>query len=105
MSVLQKIRTFIGGSKRRVKHSVGSESGNRAGNRTVSTKLFLFCGDVNFDSSAYTTMLRYKHTLVTSINSFSANGNIAIFANNTDSGESARNELSHLKSALFAFKL
>ena len=28
-----------------------------------------------------------------------------IFANNTDSGESARNELSHLKSALFAFLL
>ena len=27
------------------------------------------------------------------------------FANNTDSGESARNELSHLKSALFAFEL
>ena len=37
------------------------------------------------------------------INSFSAKGNIEVFANNTDSGESARNELSHLKSALFAF--
>ena len=36
------------------------------------------------------------------INSFSANGNIQVFANNTDSGESARNELPHLKSALFA---
>ena len=36
------------------------------------------------------------------INSFSAKGNIQVFANNTDSGESARNELSHLKSALFA---
>ena len=31
--------------------------------------------------------------------SFSAKGNIEVFANNTDSGESARNELSHLKSA------
>ena len=29
-------------------------------------------------------------------NSFSAKGNIELFANNTDSGESARNELSHL---------
>ena len=37
------------------------------------------------------------------INPFSAKGNIEVFANNTDSGESARNELSHLKSALFAF--
>ena len=36
------------------------------------------------------------------INSFSDNGNIELFANNTDSGESARVELSHLKSALFA---
>ena len=34
---------------------------------------------------------------------FSAKGNIETFANNTDSGESARNELAHLKSALFAF--
>ena len=34
-------------------------------------------------------------------NSFSAKGNIELFANNTDSGESARSELSHLKSALF----
>ena len=39
----------------------------------------------------------------TLVNSFSAKGNIEVFANNTDSGESARNELSHLKSALFAF--
>ena len=38
-------------------------------------------------------------------NSFSAKGNIDVFANNTDSGESARNELSHLKSAFFAFSL
>ena len=38
-----------------------------------------------------------------SSNSFSAKGNIEAFANNTDSGESARNKLSHLKSALFAF--
>ena len=37
------------------------------------------------------------------LNSFSANGNIEVFANNADSGESARDELSHLKSALFAF--
>ena len=37
------------------------------------------------------------------LNSFCAKGNIEVFANNTDSGESARNELSHLKSALFAF--
>ena len=35
-------------------------------------------------------------------NSFSAKGNLELFANNTDSGESARNELSHLQSALFA---
>ena len=35
------------------------------------------------------------------LNSFSAKGNIELFANNTDSGESARNELSHLKSSLF----
>ena len=39
------------------------------------------------------------------INTFSAKGNIEVFANNPDSGESARNELSHLESALFAFKL
>ena len=31
------------------------------------------------------------------LKSFSAKGNIELFANNTDSGESARNELSHLK--------
>ena len=36
-------------------------------------------------------------------NSFSATGNIEVFANNADSGEPARDELSHLKSALFAF--
>ena len=39
------------------------------------------------------------------VNSFSAKGNIDDFANNADSGEPARNELSHLKSALFAFYL
>ena len=39
------------------------------------------------------------------INSFSAKGNIELFANNADSGESARNELSHLKSALFGCEL
>ena len=39
------------------------------------------------------------------LNSFRAKGNIEVFANNTDSGESACNELSHLKSALFAFYL
>ena len=39
------------------------------------------------------------------LKSFSAKGKIELFANNTDSGESARNELSHLKSALFAFWL
>ena len=38
-------------------------------------------------------------------NPFSAKGKIEGFANNTDSGESARNELSHLKSALFAIQL
>ena len=38
-------------------------------------------------------------------NSISSTGNTEVFANNADSGESARNELSHLKSALFAFKL
>ena len=41
-------------------------------------------------------------TFTKQFNSFSAKGNIELFANNTDSGESARNELSHLKSALFA---
>ena len=39
------------------------------------------------------------------VTSFSAKGNIELFANNTDSGDSARNELSHLKSALFALWL
>ena len=39
------------------------------------------------------------------VKSFSATGNIEAFANSTDSGESARNELSYLKSALFAFYL
>ena len=39
------------------------------------------------------------------LNSFSAKGNIALFANNAYSGESTRNELSHLKSALFSCKL
>ena len=38
-------------------------------------------------------------------NTFSAKGNIELFANNTDSGESARNELSQLKSALFGREL
>ena len=33
---------------------------------------------------------------------FSAKGNFEVFANNTDSGESARNELLRLKSAYFA---
>ena len=37
------------------------------------------------------------------INSFSAKGNIEVLENNADWGESARNELSHLISALFAF--
>ena len=36
-------------------------------------------------------------------NSFYANGNVEVFTNIADSGESARNKLSHLKSALFAF--
>ena len=36
-------------------------------------------------------------------NSFSDYGNIDVFANNTGSGESAGNELSHLKPALFTF--
>ena len=40
---------------------------------------------------------------INEINSFSDKGKIEVFANNTDSGESARNELSHLKSASFAF--
>ena len=39
------------------------------------------------------------------VNSFSAKGNIELFANNVDSGESSRNELSHLKSALFGCEL
>ena len=39
------------------------------------------------------------------ITSYIVDGNIEVFANNTDSSESARNELSHLESALFAFKL
>ena len=39
------------------------------------------------------------------INSFGAKGNIELFANNADSGESARNELSHLKPALFGCEL
>ena len=40
---------------------------------------------------------------IDALNSFSAKGNIEVSADNADSGESARNELSHLKSALFAF--
>ena len=36
------------------------------------------------------------------MNSVSGNGNTEVFPNNTDSGGSARNELSLLKSALFA---
>ena len=39
------------------------------------------------------------------LNRFSAKGNIELSENNTDSGESARNELSHLKSALFGLWL
>ena len=39
------------------------------------------------------------------LNSFSAKGNIELFANNADSGKSARNELSHLESALFGREL
>ena len=39
------------------------------------------------------------------LNSFGAKGNIEVSANNADSGKSARNELSHLKSALFALSL
>ena len=35
-------------------------------------------------------------------NPFSANDNIDAFSNNAEAGESALNELSHLKSALFA---
>ena len=42
-----------------------------------------------------------KHVCGDTIYYFSAKGNIELFANNKDSGESARNELSHLKSALF----
>ena len=44
----------------------------------------------------------FQNSRVGSVNSFSSKGNIEVFANNTDSGESARNELSHLKSELFA---
>ena len=43
--------------------------------------------------------------MLNKFNSFSAKGNIELFANNADSGESARNELSHLKSALFGCEL
>ena len=39
------------------------------------------------------------------LNSFSARGNIEHFANNAYSGESARNELSHPKPALFSCEL
>ena len=38
-----------------------------------------------------------------SVQLFQRQRQIEVLANNTDSGESARNELSHLKSALFAF--
>ena len=39
------------------------------------------------------------------LNCLSADSNSERFANNTDSGETARNELSHLKPALFTFSL
>ena len=39
------------------------------------------------------------------VNSFSAKGTIELFANNTDSGETVRNKLSNLKSALFGCEL
>ena len=50
-------------------------------------------------------MRMYIHITCVTIflNPFSAKGNIEVFADNTDSGESACDELSHLKSALFAF--
>ena len=41
----------------------------------------------------------------TFFNSYSAKGNIELFAKNTDSGESAHNELFHLKSVLFSSEL
>ena len=47
--------------------------------------------------------VRYQVMSPVLVNSFSAKGNIQVFANNTDAGESARNELSRLKSVLFAF--
>ena len=49
-----------------------------------------------YDWDAVIMMIAY-------FNSFSAKGNIELFANNTDPGKSARDELSHLKSALFTF--
>ena len=45
----------------------------------------------------------YLNKIIVSFNSFSDKGNIDIFENNADSGEPARNEPSHLKSALFGF--
>ena len=54
-----------------------------------------------YNQSHYPTVCMH----VKLFNSFSAKGNIELFANNADSGESARNELSHLKSALFGREL
>ena len=47
--------------------------------------------------SLYQLAYELKKQLSFVINSFSAKVNIEVFENNTDSGESARNELSHLK--------
>ena len=47
----------------------------------------------------------FSGKLTSSVNSFGAKGNIVLFANNADSVETARNELSHLKSTLFGFEL
>ena len=64
---------------------------------------FLPLGFVNANGTS-TGYVSGKQTLSV-INSFSVTGNTEVFANNADLGESARNELSHLKSALFAFQL
>ena len=50
-----------------------------------------------------TVVINSKTAMKYKMYSFNAKGNIEVFANNTDSGESDRNELSHLKSALFTF--
>ena len=65
------------------------------------TTLFLKYTYLYEETYMYGEMNICKKCFNCHFNSISAKGNIELFANNADSDESARNELSHLKSALF----